>query len=404
MAAETSPTPETCDVFVVGAGLAGAAAAIGFARAGFSTVSCGPIDRLGQGRTVALFGRSIELLREFGVWDEVEAARRRCVRCASSTTPARCSPRARSNSTPRRSDSTRSAGTSRTPRWRTLLARPLDACPGLDAHAGRGRSASTSLPMRPSSRPPTGDDIRPGWSSAPTDEARPRAKRPASTRTLHRYGQSALTLFLAHTRPHDDFSTEFHTREGPFTLVPLPPTDKAAYRSSLVWVMSESRAAAASALNEADLIGEIERSRAACSARSHSRAAAGCSRWSARRAGADGDATRAGRRRRARLSADRRAGPEPRPARRRGTAEAARARARQRDATSAPPPRSPIMRAARGPDIAARMLAVNGLNLRCSRIFAPSTHCAASGSPRCAMSGRLRRLVMREGVSPMLGR
>ena len=39
---------------------------------------------------------------------------------------------------------------------------------------------------------------------------------------VHRYPQTALTVHLAHRLPHDDFSTEFHTRGGPFTLVPLP--------------------------------------------------------------------------------------------------------------------------------------------------------------------------------------
>ena len=36
---------------------------------------------------------------------------------------------------------------------------------------------------------------------------------------------------FAHTLPHDDTSTEFHTETGPFTVVPL-----AGNRSSLVWV------------------------------------------------------------------------------------------------------------------------------------------------------------------------
>ena len=45
------------------------------------------------------------------------------------------------------------------------------------------------------------------------------------------YPQSAVTVILAHDRDHRDTSTEFHTRHGPFTLVPLPGR-----RSSLVWV------------------------------------------------------------------------------------------------------------------------------------------------------------------------
>ena len=60
-----------CDVVVVGAGLAGLAAAIGLARAGFSVICCGAGERLGEGRTVALLGRSIDFLERLGVWAEI---------------------------------------------------------------------------------------------------------------------------------------------------------------------------------------------------------------------------------------------------------------------------------------------------------------------------------------------
>lgn len=46
------------------------------------------------------------------------------------------------------------------------------------------------------------------------------------------YPQTAVVLDFTHERPHENISTEFHTREGPFTQVPLPGN-----RSSLVWVM-----------------------------------------------------------------------------------------------------------------------------------------------------------------------
>ena len=45
------------------------------------------------------------------------------------------------------------------------------------------------------------------------------------------YPQKALVTSFSHTRPHDDISTEFHTRAGPFTLVPI-----AERRCGLVWV------------------------------------------------------------------------------------------------------------------------------------------------------------------------
>jgi 2-octaprenyl-6-methoxyphenol hydroxylase len=68
------------------------------------------------------------------------------------------------------------------------------------------------------------------------------------------YPQSALTLNLAHARPHHDTSTEFHTESGPFTLVPLPGR-----RSSLVCVLEPARAAELAAMTDDELSVEIER-------------------------------------------------------------------------------------------------------------------------------------------------
>lgn len=68
------------------------------------------------------------------------------------------------------------------------------------------------------------------------------------------YPQTALTLNLAHARPHEDMSTEFHTTGGPFTLVPLPGR-----RSSLVCVLPPEEAQTLAALSDGDLAGEIER-------------------------------------------------------------------------------------------------------------------------------------------------
>ena len=67
------------------------------------------------------------------------------------------------------------------------------------------------------------------------------------------YDQAALVCNLAHTLPHRDTSTEFHTGTGPFTLVPLPGD-----RSSLVWVDRPAGAARRMDLSDAALAAEIE--------------------------------------------------------------------------------------------------------------------------------------------------
>jgi 2-octaprenyl-6-methoxyphenol hydroxylase len=81
-----------------------------------------------------------------------------------------------------------------------------------------------------------------------------RAAAGIGTNNRRPYPQTALTLNLAHARPHDDTSTEFHTEGGPFTLVPLPGC-----RSSLVCVLDPAQAAELAAMNDAELSHEIER-------------------------------------------------------------------------------------------------------------------------------------------------
>jgi 2-octaprenyl-6-methoxyphenol hydroxylase len=68
------------------------------------------------------------------------------------------------------------------------------------------------------------------------------------------YPQSALTFNLAHTRPHQNISTEFHTPNGPFTLVPLPGC-----RSSLVYVTDPATARSIAETDDATLAWELER-------------------------------------------------------------------------------------------------------------------------------------------------
>jgi 2-octaprenyl-6-methoxyphenol hydroxylase len=87
------------------------------------------------------------------------------------------------------------------------------------------------------------------------DGRRSLSRAAAGIETMQRaYPQTALTLNLAHTRPHLDTSSEFHTESGPFTLVPLPGR-----RSSLVCVLDPADAAELAAMGDAELSAEIER-------------------------------------------------------------------------------------------------------------------------------------------------
>lgn len=66
--------------------------------------------------------------------------------------------------------------------------------------------------------------------------------------------QAALTFNIAHTRPHLNISTEFHTPEGPCVFVPLPGDC-----SSVVWVASPANAERLMALSDDDLSDAAER-------------------------------------------------------------------------------------------------------------------------------------------------
>jgi 2-octaprenyl-6-methoxyphenol hydroxylase len=68
------------------------------------------------------------------------------------------------------------------------------------------------------------------------------------------YEQSALVVDVAHEKPHENVSTEFHTEEGPFTLAPLPGN-----RSGIVCVVRPSTADALMRLDDADLAEELGR-------------------------------------------------------------------------------------------------------------------------------------------------
>jgi 2-octaprenyl-6-methoxyphenol hydroxylase len=81
-----------------------------------------------------------------------------------------------------------------------------------------------------------------------------RAAASIGTNIRRTYPQTALTLNLAHARPHDDTSTEFHTESGPFTLVPLPGR-----RSSLVCVLDPPHAVELAVMSDAEFSAEIER-------------------------------------------------------------------------------------------------------------------------------------------------
>jgi len=246
------------DVVIAGAGLAGLTAALGFAQAGFAVACCGGAERTGRGRTVALLDGSVAFLKSLGLWAGLksQAAPLRALRLidsAGALFPSRPVEFFASeigldafgwNIENDRMAETLAARSAELPGVVRAVSEVADYEFGQDAVRARlsaGGVVTAKLAI--------GADGRDS-----------KARRAAGLEArVHRYPQTALTVHLAHRLPHDGFSTEFHTRGGPFTLVPLPASPKAPNRSSLVWVMSDEEARRRERLDDEALAGEIER-------------------------------------------------------------------------------------------------------------------------------------------------
>ena len=251
-------TGRGANVLVAGAGLAGLTAAFGLARAGFDVVCCGATERTGRGRTVALLDQSAAFLESLSLWAglRAQAAPLRSLRLMDDS------------------------GTLFPPRpvefhaaeigldafgWNIENDRMAEALAAGVAQIGSVERIAAGVKGYDFSA----DAVRATLEDGRVISARlaigadgrdSRARRAAGLKArVHRYPQSALTAHLAHRLPHDDFSTEFHTRAGPFTLVPLPASPTAPNRSSLVWVMGQEDARRRQGLDDEALAREIER-------------------------------------------------------------------------------------------------------------------------------------------------
>ena len=228
-------------VAVVGAGAVGMTLAIGLARAGIKTVLLGQRNAPRPGRTVALLDGSVQALASLGLWDRLSghAAPLARLRIVDATGSLFRSPPVQFEAAELGLEAfgfnVVNDGLDR------VLAEAVADTPGLGIATERvvgyrfgsnvatveladGRSIDANLVVAADGR---------------QSLARKSARIGARTRS---WPQVALTGLFRHEQPHGDTSVEFHTREGPFTLVPLPPTAEAPFRSSLVWVMAPAAA------------------------------------------------------------------------------------------------------------------------------------------------------------------
>lgn len=240
------------EVVVVGAGAVGLAGALALARAGFSTCLLGPAPERRDGRTAALMSGSMDLMGSLGLSDRVRdvAAPLRALRIVDDTGSLFRPPPATFRSAEiglkafgwnienaalvgLLAAAVRASGLA----WREDLAAGI----ALDGEVATVTLASGAALT---TRLLVGADGR---------RSRVRETARIATRSWS-YPQAAITTLLAHERAHEDISTEFHTRAGPFTLVPLPGR-----RSSLVWVMRPAEAERMGAVDDLDFARAVER-------------------------------------------------------------------------------------------------------------------------------------------------
>jgi 2-octaprenyl-6-methoxyphenol hydroxylase len=249
---------ESFDIIVVGAGAAGLAAALALESAGWRVAVVGRPDVGGQARTVALFDGSIRFLDALGAWERVkhQSAALRIMRIVDATDSIFRAQPASFDSHEIDLDAfgwnienrTLVAALAELARARAGLTFVEDFAQDL-AIGPDAATVTTRGGQNLSARLVVGADGR----GSPMRAA---ARIVAQTWD---YPQVALTAILAHSRPHDETSTEFHTREGPCTFVPLPGAPDAPERSSLVWMMSRAQARRRHALAPEEFCAELSR-------------------------------------------------------------------------------------------------------------------------------------------------
>lgn len=241
------------DAAVVGGGPSGLAAALGLAQGGLKVGLVARRADYADNRTSALLGPSVDWLEHLGVWPDclAAAAPMRAIRLVDDTGGLIRAPEVRFDAGEIGRDAfgynienrrlvavledhlARQAGVTRFDAGATHI-EPADDAVHIRTSNGEGLCAPLVV----------GADGR----NSPCRAA-------AGIGMHHRdYPQTAMTFNVAHARPHHDTSTEFHTREGPCVIVPLP-----GQRVSVVWVMSPARAQDMVARDDATLSIAIER-------------------------------------------------------------------------------------------------------------------------------------------------
>ena len=238
---------------VVGGGPAGLATAIALAQAGIGTALIARRAPYADNRTTALLGGSVDFLHSLDVWPRcsADAAALRTMRLVDDTRRLIRSPEVKFSS-----DEIGMEAFGYNIENRLLMvamearAAELQNLVRIDDEAESIVTGETSVAITTKQGQSLSAAIVAG-----ADGRHSLCREAAGIGVKRRdLGQSALTLNVTHTRPHGNCSTEFHTESGPCVFVPLPGE-----RSSIVWVLKPDEAARLKNLNDEALALAAER-------------------------------------------------------------------------------------------------------------------------------------------------
>ncbi|QFR32336.1 UbiH/UbiF family hydroxylase [Ancylobacter sp. TS-1] len=239
-------------VAVIGGGASGLVAALALASGGLQVRLAAP-PRAPDPRTTALMDGSVRALEALGLWERLrpDAAPLRIMRLIDDTGRLLRAPEVEF-----RSSELGLEGFAWNLENEVLLA-ALDEAVAADARITRLRAAVRQVEDGPEAVAITLDDgtvFEAALVAAADGRNSPSRRAAGIDMRVREYPQVAVTATLAHGRPHRDVSTEFHTRTGPFTLVPLPGD-----RSSVVCVVSPDEAEQLGALTPEAFAAAMER-------------------------------------------------------------------------------------------------------------------------------------------------